>query len=433
MHKVDYPQLDEVVYYEPLDNGLQVVLIPKNDFAKTYGIMTTNFGSIDNHFVPMHENEAIIVPDGVAHFLEHKLFEGEERDAFEDFAELGSSANAFTSFTRTSYLFSATSKVAENVQTLLDFVQSPHFTAEGTEKEKGIIAQEINMYEDQPDWRQFYGLLKNLYPTHPLSIDIAGTVASIQEITPEILQTCYDTFYHPSNMNIVVIGNFNPDEMIEVIKENQNKKEFPKEEHVIRLLPAENIEDIVPYAEMEMDVKRSKVSLGVKGIATVPEGNDVDLAYLKGSLFMELLFGRGSENFIDLYDAGLIDDSFSYSYSIDRSFHFMSVETDTDEPKKVDEALKRILLNWKTDAGVTKENFELLKRAFIGEQLQAFNSLEYISNQYGYLFFTGIELFNRIERIESLTLEDVLAFAEPYINEHLMSTFVIKPKKGKSA
>ncbi|MDE1548955.1 EF-P 5-aminopentanol modification-associated protein YfmH [Jeotgalibaca caeni] len=433
MHKVDYPQLDEVVYYETLDNGLQVVLIPKNDFAKTYGIMTTNFGSIDNHFVPMHENEAIIVPDGVAHFLEHKLFEGEERDAFEDFAELGSSANAFTSFTRTSYLFSATSKVAENVQTLLDFVQSPHFTAEGTEKEKGIIAQEINMYEDQPDWRQFYGLLKNLYPTHPLSIDIAGTVASIQEITPEILQTCYDTFYHPSNMNVVVIGNFNPDEMIEVIKENQNKKEFPKEEHVIRLLPAENIEDIVPYAEMEMDVKRSKVSLGVKGIATVPEGNDVDLAYLKGSLFMELLFGRGSENFIDLYDAGLIDDSFSYSYSIDRSFHFMSVETDTDEPKKVDEALKRILLNWKTDAGVTKENFELLKRAFIGEQLQAFNSLEYISNQYGYLFFTGIELFNRIERIESLTLEDVLAFAEPYINEHLMSTFVIKPKKGKSA
>ena len=159
MHKVDYPLLDETVYYETLDNGLQVILIPKPQFAKVYGIMTTKFGSIDNHFVPLQSDSSIQVPDGVAHFLEHKLFEGEERDAFDDFAELGSSANAFTSFTRTSYLFSATSKEEENIRTLLDFVQTPHFTQEGVEKEKGIIAQEINMYEDIPDWRLFYGLL----------------------------------------------------------------------------------------------------------------------------------------------------------------------------------------------------------------------------------------------------------------------------------
>lgn len=431
MHKVAYPQLDEVVYYETLENGLQVILIPKTEFSKTYGIMTTNFGSVDNHFVPMHENEAIIVPDGVAHFLEHKLFEGEERDAFEDFAELGSSANAFTSFTRTSYLFSATSKVAENIETLLNFVQSPHFTLEGTEKEKGIITQEISMYEDQPDWKQFFGLLRNMYPNHPLSIDIAGTADSIQQITPEILQTCYDTFYHPTNMNLVVIGNFPVEETMEVIRKNQNKKQFPKAEHVMRFLPAENIEDIVPYQEIRMDVKRPKLSMGVKGISSLVEGNEADFLYLKGSLFMELLFGRGSENFNRLYDEGLIDDSFGYSFNIDRNFDFMVIETDTNDPTTVIGEWKKILLNWHVDADFNAENFELLKRAFIGEQLQAFNSIEYTSNQYGYLYFGGIELFNRIERIEALTFADLVQFGEQYMNEKLISTFVILPKKEK--
>lgn len=433
MLKLDYPQLGEVVFSETLSNGLQVILIPKNNFSKTYGIMTTNFGSIDNHFVPIQSDESILIPDGIAHFLEHKLFEGEERDAFDEFSQLGASANAFTSFTRTSYLFSATSKVKENVETLLNFVQKPHFTKEGTEKEKGIIAQEINMYEDKPDWQLFYGLLKNMYPQHPISIDIAGTVDSIQEITPELLQVCYDTFYHPNNMNLLLIGNFEPDEMIEVIRENQNEKLFPKAEHILRLLPHEDIAEFTAYSEIEMDVKRPKLAMGVKGLAPVTEGKESDLYYLKGSLLMELLFGRGSENYIDLYDEGLVDDSFNYSFSTDRTFHFLSLESDTDHPETLQDEWKRILLNWNTDAGMNQENFELLKRALIGEQLQAFNSLEYVANQYGYLRFNGIEMFDRIKHIESLLLEDIKQFAEQYLNEQLMSAFVIRPKKKKNS
>ncbi|MGP6140039.1 MULTISPECIES: EF-P 5-aminopentanol modification-associated protein YfmH [unclassified Jeotgalibaca] len=431
MYKVKYPLLDETVYQEKLANGLQVILIPKSGFAKTYGIMTTNFGSIDNHFVPLQSDSELLVPDGVAHFLEHKLFEGDDHDAFDDFAKLGSSANAFTSFTRTSYLFSATSMVKENVETLLDFVQDPHFTVEGTEKEKGIIAQEIQMYEDNPDWRLFYGLLKNMYPKHPLSIDIAGTTDSIQAITPEILQSCYDTFYHPSNMNLVIIGNFPVEETMAVIKSNQDMKKFPDEEHIIRFMPSETVADIKPHGEMEMDVKRPKVILGVKGLNNQVSGNEADNYYLKGSLLMELLFGRGSDNFNLLYDEGILDDSFGYNFNIDRSFNFMAMEVDTNEPEKVLKAWKDILLNWKKDSGFNVENFELLKRAFIGEQLQAFNSLEYISNQYGYLYFNGIEMFNRIERLEALTLADLSNFAEHYIKDQVMSTFIIKPKKGK--
>lgn len=433
MRKVDYPQLDEVVYYETLANDLQVILIPKKGFAKTYGIMTADFGSVDNHFLPMFENKAIKVPDGVAHFLEHKLFEGEERDAFEDFAELGSSANAFTSFTRTSYLFSATSRIPENVETLLDFVQSPHFNEEGTEKEKGIITQEINMYADKPEWKQFYGLLENMYPNHPLSTDIAGTEKSVNQITAEILQTCYNTFYHPSNMNIVIIGNFDQDEIIEVIRENQDKKTFPNKEHVMRFVPADADNIFVPHREIEMNVKRQKISMGIKGITSLVEGDEADRYYLMGALFLELLFGRGSDNFTKLYDEGLIDDSFGYTFNIDRSFHFMLLETDTEQPEQVLKEWKDIFLNWKNDADFTEENFELLKRAFIGEQLQAFNSLEYTSNQYGYLYFGGIEMFERIGRIEALTLADMTHFGEQYINEKFMSSFIIKPKKGKIA
>lgn len=431
MIKKDYPQLGEVVFSETLPNGLHVILIPKPEFSKTYGIMTTNFGSIDNHFVPMQSDESLLIPDGMAHFLEHKLFEGEERDAFDEFSQLGASANAFTSFTRTSYLFSATSKIKENVETLLNFVQKPHFTLEGTEKEKGIIAQEINMYEDKPDWQLFYGLLNNMYPHHPLSIDIAGTVESIQEITPELLQICYETFYHPQNMNLLLIGKFDSEEMMEVVRVNQGKKLFPEREHILRLLPNDGMEDFVSYSEKEMDIKRPKVTMGVKGLTPLLEGRESDLYYLKGSLLLELLFGRGSENYIDMYDSGLVDDSFSYSFNTDRTFQFLSLESDTDNVEELTTEWKRILSNWNIDAGLNEENFELLKRALLGEQLQAFNSIEYVANQYGYLLFNDIEMFDRIRHIESLTLEDIRQFAEQFINEEFISSFVIYPKKSK--
>ena len=329
MNKVHYEALNETVYTEVLDNGLQVVLIPKNKYSKTYGIFTTDFGSIDNQFIPINGDKEIKIPDGIAHFLEHKLFEGEVHDAFEDFAKYGASANAFTSFTRTSYLFSATDNITENTNSLLDFVQDPHFTAEGTEKEKGIIAQEIRMYEDNPGWQLFYGLLRNLYPEHPLSVDIAGTVDSIQAITPELLQICYDTFYHPSNMNILMIGNFSPEEMMDTIKQNQAGKTFLPAKPIQRTLPPASVQDIIAYKEIEMDVQRPKVMLGVKGLDADVTGNQAEKYKIYGSLLLELLFGRSSSHFIELYDSGLIDDSFGYSFNLDRSFHFMAVESDT--------------------------------------------------------------------------------------------------------
>ena len=431
MNKVHYEALNETVYTEVLDNGLQVVLIKKNKYSKTYVIFTTDFGSIDNQFVPINGDKEIKIPDGIAHFLEHKLFEGEDHDAFEDFAKYGASANAFTSFTRTSYLFSATDNISENTNSLLDFVQDPHFTEEGTEKEKGIIAQEIRMYEDNPGWQLFYGLLRNLYPEHPLSVDIAGTVESIQAISPELLQTCYDTFYHPSNMNLLMIGNFVPEEMMETIRQNQAGKTFLPAKPIQRTLPQASIQDIIRYKEIEMDVQRPKVMLGVKGLDADVTGNQAEKYKIYGSLLLELLFGRSSTHFIDLYDNGLIDDSFGYSFNLDRSFNFMAIESDTEEPKLLEDKLKRILLDWETDANLTNEKFDLLKKSMIGEQLQAFNSLEYIANHYSTLLFSGAELFEVVPLIEETSLEDIRSFAEGYLKEQNMSTYVILQKGAK--
>src|SRR6476469_9314628 len=175
MEKIEFKQLQEELYHEKLENGLEVYILPKKGFNKTFATFTTKYGSIDNHFVPLGSEEYIKVPDGIAHFLEHKMFEKEDGDVFQKFSVHGASANAFTSFTRTAYLFSATNKLYDNTEILLDFVQEPYFTEKTVNKEKGIIAQEITMYDDQPDWRLYFGTIENMYKDHPVKIDIAGT------------------------------------------------------------------------------------------------------------------------------------------------------------------------------------------------------------------------------------------------------------------
>src|SRR3954467_6569651 len=226
MEKISFDQLQEELYHEKLANGLNVYILPKSGFNKSFATFTTNYGSIDNHFVPLGSEEYIKVPDGIAHFLEHKLFEKEDGDVFQQFSRQGASANAFTSFTRTAYLFSSTSDVEKNLETLVDFVQSPYFSEKTVEKEKGIIGQEITMYDDNPDWRLYFGLIQNLYQNHPVKIDIAGTIESISHISKDLLYECYNTFYHPSNMLLFVVGPVDVQKIMEQIKENQKKKNF---------------------------------------------------------------------------------------------------------------------------------------------------------------------------------------------------------------
>ena len=274
MQTIQYDQLRETLYYERMANGLDVYVLPKPGFQKTYATFSTKYGSIDNRF-RVGGGEVHEVPDGIAHFLEHKMFEEPEGDVFAKFASRGASANAFTSFDRTVYLFSATEHILDNLRTLLDFVQNPYFTDENVEKEKGIIGQEIKMYQDQPDWRSYFGLIGAMYNVHPIRIDIAGTIESISRITKETLYTCYRTFYHPSNMMVFVVGGVNPEEVFELVRENQSGKTIEPQGQIDRLFDMEPAEVRERRKETILPVALPKCLFGFKEDAPAVAGDDM--------------------------------------------------------------------------------------------------------------------------------------------------------------
>lgn len=428
MNKTEYSQINETLYHEVLPNGLTVYLLPKNEYHKTYGLFSTNYGSIDNEFIPYGATEKIKVPDGIAHFLEHKLFEKEDGDVFQLFGQQGASANAFTSFTKTSYLFSTTDQVEKNLLTLLDFVQAPYFTEEAVNKEKGIIGQEIQMYEDDPNWRLFFGILNNLYPNHPLHIDIAGTVDSIDKITADDLYTCYHTFYQPSNMVLFLVGNLDPEKLMEVIKENQMSKEFPPAQEIKRYFP-ENNDEIIEESRLRAAVTLKKFVLGIKGVDELPADGYQLMRYKTAlNLLFQLLLGNTSQNYLKLYNEGIIDDSFGFEFSLDREFHFADFSGDTDEPKLAAQQVRKIILGFEKDPEVNEKNLELLKKKMLGKYFQSLNSIEYIANQFTQSLYGAYTLFDLPEVIESIQLADVLAVGSAFLVAETFSEFYMEPQ-----
>jgi predicted Zn-dependent peptidase len=432
LNKVEFEQLDETLYHEKLDNGLEVYILPKKGFSKTFATFTTKYGSIDNHFVPFGEKGAIKVPDGIAHFLEHKMFEKEDGDVFQQFSQQGASANAFTSFTRTAYLFSATDKIDENVETLLDFVQSPYFTESTVEKEKGIIAQEITMYDDQPDWRLYFGVIENMYKNHPVKIDIAGTVESIQDITAEHLYTCYNTFYHPSNMVLFIVGAVEPESMLNLIKKNQGSKTFEEPQDIERVYPEEPAEAAVKERTLEMSVQKPKVFVGIKPERLNLSGAEMMKHELSAQLAYELLFGRTSDFYHNAYENGWIDESYSFDYSLENGFGYALIGSDTSVPKKLAEEINHTL-----DRAIEKWPFgqadlDRVRRKKIGFFLRALNSPEYIANQFTRYAFNDMNLFDVVPALENLEVPDLQeAFASVSQESQRSSFTIVPPKKGE--
>ncbi|MFC5541189.1 EF-P 5-aminopentanol modification-associated protein YfmH [Ureibacillus suwonensis] len=425
METIEFQQLDETLYYKKLANGLDVYILPKKGFSKTFVTFTTKYGSVDRTFTPIGEKEPITVPDGIAHFLEHKMFEKEEGDVFQKFSERGASANAFTSFTRTAYLFSATDHIFENTETLLDFVQEPYFTEKTVEKEKGIIGQEITMYDDQPDWRLYFGAIENMYHNHPVKIDIAGTIESIDQITAEHLYTCYNTFYHPSNMLLFIVGNVDPKEMMAFIEDNQNKKSFKEAPEIQRYFDEEPLAVAIKEREIKMDVQQPKVYVGLKAKETNLSGEEMLKHELAIQIGLENLFGRASEFYTDVYDNGLIDESFAYDFTLEKGFGFALIGSDTPNP----DALVEKILNTVNHAEqmLNVESIERIKRKKIGFFLRALNSLEYIANQFTRYKFNDMNLFDVVPVIEKITLEDVKEAFQSIQGESQQTIFKILP------
>ena len=431
MKTIEFKQLDEVLYYKELDNGLHVYVLPKKGFSKTYVTFTTKYGSIDRTFVPIGETEAITVPDGIAHFLEHKMFEKEDGDVFQKFSEVGAQANAFTSFTRTSYLFSATDNIYKSTETLLDFVQQPYFTEETVEKEKGIIGQEITMYDDQPDWRLYFGAIENMYETHPVKIDIAGTIESIDGITADHLYTCYNTFYHPSNMLLFVVGAVDPIEMMAFVEANQANKNFPEATEIDRKAEQEQTEVSVKEKTLEMDVQKPKVYVGLKSKEVELQGKDMLKHELAVQIALECAYGRASDFYTNIYEQGLIDETYNFDFTLEKGFGFALIGSDTSEPELLGERIKEQLSLAANGELFTEEAVERIKRKKIGFFLRALNSLEFIANQFTRYRFNDMDLFEVVPTLETLTIDDVKKAFQAILGEEQQTVFKIMPMQKR--
>ncbi|MCZ0755395.1 EF-P 5-aminopentanol modification-associated protein YfmH [Anoxybacillus sp. J5B_2022] len=431
MEKIVYDQLQEQLYYEKMPNGLDVYILPKKSFNKTYATFTTKYGSVDNQFVPRGKTEMKRVPDGIAHFLEHKLFEKEDGDVFQQFSKQGASANAFTSFTRTAYLFSSTSNVEKNLETLIDFVQTPYFSEQTVEKEKGIIGQEIRMYDDNPDWRLYFGVIESLYQHHPVKIDIAGTVESIAGITKELLYECYETFYHPSNMLLFIVGPVDETAMMEQIRHNQMKKTFLEASPVQRFVYNEPEGAATPYRVIPMHVQTSKCLVGIKAKYVMQKGKEKLKHELAMNVLLDYLFGKSSPHYERLYKLGLIDETFAYEYTEEEQFGFAIVGGDTSNPDQLSEELKHIMLSFQ-ESKLTVEELERVKKKKIGSFLRALNSPEYIANQFTRYAFHETSLFDVVPVLESLTVADIAQVANECFHESQLAVCQVVPKEERT-
>lgn len=427
MEVITYDNLQETLYYEQLPNGLQVYVLPKEGFQKTYATFATRYGSIDNHFKVEGQQEQQ-VPDGIAHFLEHKMFEEPDGlDVFTKFAANGASANAFTSFEQTVYLFSATDHILDNIETLINFVQNPYFTDENVEKEKGIIGQEINMYGDNPDWRVYFGLIEAMYNLHPVHIDIAGTVESISTITKETLYTCYNSFYHPSNMLLFVVGGVDPEEVINRVRSNQEQKKYEPQGKIERFFEPEPTAVHEARKVIQLPVSLPKCLFGFKEKVTGLTKEALIRRDIVTKLGLDLLFGSSTKLYQKLYDEGLINDGFGHEYNSNPNYGFSAVGGDTKDPETllsiVKQEVSKVL-----EVGIAAEDFERARKKKMGAYLRMLNSPENIAHEFTRYAFRGGDLFSVLNVYESITLQEVNDRLHEHIDwEQVSVSLVVSP------
>lgn len=399
--------IDEVVYEKELQNGLKIFYMPKRGYTKQYAMFATNFGSNDLKFKTNKEDSIYEVPEGIAHFLEHKMFEEPEGNAFDKFSARGASVNAYTNFNITAYYFTSTDYFYENLTDLISFVQSPYFTEENVEKEKGIIEQEIKMYDDDPNWKVYFNLLKSMYSNHPVRNDIAGTVESIYKITKDDLYNCYNVFYHPSNMAVFVIGDLDKDKIFETIEkyfQNSNANKDPLS--INRYYPEKETSIYKPLIEEKMSVAMPLFFMGYKDTDLDLKGKELLKKEVEIRLLLDILFGKSSELFENLYDKGLIDDSFGGEYSGDVNYGHTIIGGESKNPNEVLKITKDYI-DKKMKEGLNKEDFERIKKKQIGENLSYCNSIEFIGSSFISYFFKNINFIEYIDVLNETTLERV--------------------------
>lgn len=416
-----YPAVKEMVYRTRLSNGLTVSLLPKKEFKEVYGSVTVQFGSVDT-LVTEVDGYVKQYPAGIAHFLEHKLFEREDSsDLMSAFTSLGADSNAFTSFTKTNYLFSATDHFLENLDLLDELVTSVHFTEDSILREQDIIQQEREMYQDDPDSCLFFSTLANLYPGTPLATDIVGSEESISQINLTNLQENFTRFYKPVNMSLFLVGNFDVERVQDYFErkelEDLDVQEAAREKFVLQAVKKTD--------SMRMEVSSPKLAIGVRGKQDVAE-DDCYRHHILLKLLFAMMFGWTSDRFQKLYESGKIDASLSLEVEVTSRFHFVMLTMDTKEPVALSHQFRKAIRNFTKDLDITEDHLDIIKREMFGEFFSSMNSLEFIAMQYD-AFGQGETIFDLPKILQEITLEDVLDAGHHLIDDGDIVDFTIFP------
>lgn len=411
--------------------GLDIYVYPKK-MSATYAIFGTKYGSIHNTFRPQGSDEWITVPDGIAHFLEHKLFFNEDgSDSFERFSEYGADANAYTSFNKTAYLFSCTGALDKSLGELIDFVTHPYFTDASVASEVGIISEEIKMYEDNPGDRCFYGMLKGLYSDHSIRRNICGDTESIRRVSAKTLYDCYNAFYTPSNMALIVCGDVRDEDIlaiadahlpsapygITVERANENDKESPTAHKA--------------YVENKMPVAKPLFSIGFKDTDIPASAEQRTKKDITNSILDEMIFARAGKLYDSLFERGLISPAFSYGYTISREFAYHSVAGEADDPRLVLDEIFAYLDLLRTN-GLDESDFLRAKRVMYAEAVKAFDSTENIANSLFSYVCEDSEILSSQDIIASVTFSDVCNAFECAFNKDSVTLSVVIPNNKEN-
>ena len=414
-------EFGETYFYTKHKSGLEIYVIPK-DFATNYAVFATRYGAIDNCFKTEGEDAFHEVPDGIAHYLEHKMFENEDGvDTFSRFAKYGASANAYTSSTMTAYLFSCTNHLEENLEILLDYVSKPYFTPENVEKERGIIAQEIRMYEDNPGSAIYYNLLQAMYEKHQTRVDVAGTVESIAKITPELLYDCYNTFYNLSNMTLCVSGRVDMQTVLSIADRILPERE-PKA--IYRHYHEEKPEVFQSRVEEAFEVSRPMFLLGIKDM-NISEDAEIRMKKrVAMSILTDMLFGPTSDFAIDVYESGLVngfDASYDHSFECSRIF----LEGETDEPETFYQNFLAYLEEIREN-GLSEEDFNRIKRATYASYIKVFDSTK-LAREFTHMIHDECDPFAFGEAIKNATFHEVETLFEELFKEEYYAMSIVTP------
>ncbi len=422
MKLIESLNIKEKAYIEKLENGMTVIIIPKENVKKKYVMWATHFGSIDNRFIEPKSNTEVFVPDGVAHFLEHKMFEQESgKNSLDVLMGLGVDANAYTTNDHTAYLFETTNNFYEALDELMDYVQHPYFTDENVEKEKGIIAQEIGMYDDDPGWQLYMNALDCMYKQNAVKIDIAGTVESISKIDKDVLYKCYNTFYNPSNMVFVVCGDFEPEKMLQEIKNRIVKKETQGE--IKRIYPESETGLNKKYKEAQMQVSKPIFLIGFKDENL---GKDKVRRHIAIQIIMDMLMGKSSSFYQKMYNEGLLLAPLDKDYEFTDNYAHVMITGQSKEPKKIYDELFKTIEEMKNN--MDEEYFKRIKKKVYGDYVVEYNDVSNIARMFLTDYLKGINTFDYIEQYNTVSIEYVKEILKELFDEKNAVLSVINTK-----